>query len=81
MQNTPTPSNETARERAMKLLASNPKWQEAPKSGELFGIPASSSVTMGDWFVQELLTNPKCKEAPRNGQVSVIGGYRPRASS
>ena len=34
----PTTNKETARERAMKLLATDPQWQEAPKSGEVSGI-------------------------------------------
>lgn len=31
-------SNETTREAFMKILSTNPKWQETPKSGEVFGI-------------------------------------------
>jgi hypothetical protein len=41
-------NKETAREAAMRLLATNPRWKEAPKTGEGFVIlGARTSVPEG----------------------------------
>ena len=37
-QSSPTASKGTAREKYMKEISENPKWEEAPKSGQAFGI-------------------------------------------
>jgi hypothetical protein len=39
-----TAPKETARERALKILSTNPKWKEVPASGEIFTIGGARPV-------------------------------------